>query len=94
MKHFVVVPVANLAGAIPATPSGLGTMELALDKLYQAVPAPTPIPAGDGTLVSLGQRATMILMAAACLAFFVLQRGNLREAMHEIEEVEAAAEAM
>jgi uncharacterized protein (TIRG00374 family) len=94
VKHFVIVPVANLAGAIPATPSGLGTMELAVDKLYQAVPAAIPIPAGDGTLVALGQRATMILMAAVCLAFYVLQRGNLREAMHEIEEVEAVAEAM
>ena len=93
-QHFVIVPVANLAGAIPATPSGLGTMELAVDKLYQAVPAPTPIPAGDGTLVALGQRATMILVAAVCLAFYVLQRGDLREVMHEIEEAEAAAEAM
>ena len=93
-KHFVIVPIANLAGAIPATPSGLGTMELAVDKLYQAVPTASSIPAGDGTLVALGQRATMILVAAVCLAFYVLQRGDLREAMHEIEEVEAAAEAM
>jgi hypothetical protein len=93
-KHFVIVPSANLAGAIPATPSGLGTMELAVDKLYQAVPTPKPIPAGDGTLVSLGQRATMILVAAACLAFYVFERGSLRETWHEIEEAEAAAEAM
>ncbi|MEX2091229.1 MAG: lysylphosphatidylglycerol synthase transmembrane domain-containing protein [Pirellulales bacterium] len=93
-QHFVIVPIANLAGAIPATPSGLGTMELAVDRLYQAVPSASPIPAGDGTLVALGQRATMILVAAGCLAFYILQRGNLREAMHEIEEVEAAAEAM
>lgn len=93
-QHFVIVPSANLAGAIPATPSGLGTMELAVDRLYQAVPGPTPIPAGDGTLVALGQRATMILVAAVCLLFYVLQRGNLREALHEIEEVEAAAEGM
>ncbi|MGD9633027.1 MAG: lysylphosphatidylglycerol synthase transmembrane domain-containing protein [Pirellulales bacterium] len=93
-QHFVIVPSANLAGAIPATPSGLGTMELAVDRLYQAVPNVVPIPAGDGTLVALGQRATMILMAAACLAFYIFERGNLREAMHEIEEAEAAAEAM
>lgn len=92
-QHFVIVPTANLAGAIPATPSGLGTMELAVDKLYQTVPSETPIPAGDGTLVALGQRATMILMAAACLAFYVLERGDLRQALHEIEEVEAAADA-
>jgi uncharacterized protein (TIRG00374 family) len=94
VQHFVIVPVANLAGAIPATPSGLGTMELAVDKLYQAVPTAKPIPAGDGTLVALGQRATMILVAVGCLAFYVLQRGDLREAMHEIEEVEAATEAL
>lgn len=93
-QHFVIVPSANLAGAIPATPSGLGTMELAVDRLYQAVPSTTPIPAGDGTLVALGQRATMILMAAACLAFYVLERGNLQSALHDIEEVEAAVEAM
>ncbi len=94
VKHFVIVPVANLAGAIPATPSGLGTMELALDKLYQAVPTTQKILAGDGTLVALGQRATMILVAAACLAFYVLQRGKLRDVIHEVEEAEAAAEAM
>jgi hypothetical protein len=35
----------------------------------------------------------MILMAAACLAFYVLERGNLRDALHDIEEVEAAAES-
>jgi uncharacterized membrane protein YbhN (UPF0104 family) len=93
-KHFVIIPSANLAGAIPATPSGLGTMELAVDRLYQAVPTSPPIPAGDGTLVSLGQRATMIFMAALCLAFYVLGRGSLREVMHEIEEAEAAGEAL
>jgi uncharacterized protein (TIRG00374 family) len=92
-KHFVIVPTANLAGAIPATPSGLGTMELAVEKLYQAVPKDTPIPTGDGTLVALGQRGTMILFAAVCLMFYVAQRGDLRKAMHEIEEVEAEAEA-
>ena len=93
-QHFVIVPVANLAGAIPATPSGLGTMELAIDKLYQSVPSGTPIPAGDGTLVALGQRATMILVAAICLAFYVLQRGDLREVLHEIEVAEAAGETL
>ena len=89
-QHFVIVPTANLAGAIPATPSGLGTMELAVDKLYQAVPSASAIPAGDGTLVALGQRATMILVAAGCLAFYVMQRGDLREVIHEVEEAEAA----
>jgi hypothetical protein len=68
-------------------------MELAVDKLYQTVPTNIQVPAGDGTLVALGQRATMILVACMCLVFYVIQRGDLREALHEIEEVEAAAEA-
>ena len=93
-EHFVVVPAATMAGAIPATPSGLGTMEAAVDALYQAMPRATAIPAGDGTLVALGQRATMILMAAGCLAFYMLQSGDLREAIHEVEEAEAEAEAV
>ena len=93
-QHFVIVPTANLAGAIPATPSGLGTMEAAVDALYQAVPGELEIPPGDGTLIALGQRATMVLVAAACLAFYVLQRGDLREVIHEVEEAEAAAETI
>jgi uncharacterized protein (TIRG00374 family) len=92
-QHFVIVPVANLAGAIPATPSGLGTMELAVEKLYQAV-AGGAGHAGDGTLVALGQRATMILVAVVCLAYYLAHRGDLREVMHEVEEAEDAAEAM
>lgn len=93
-QHFTVIPVANLAGAIPATPSGLGTMELAVDKLYQVGPATTPIPAGEGTLVALGQRAAMILVAALCLGFYVMERGDLREVIHEVEEAEAAGEML
>jgi glycosyltransferase 2 family protein len=93
-QHFVIVPTANMAGAIPATPSGLGTMELAMDRLYQAQPVSPPIPAGDGTLVALGQRATMILVAALCLVFYVMQRGDLREVIHEVEEAEAAGETL
>ena len=56
-EHFVIVPIANLAGAIPATPSGLGTMELAVEKLYLAVSQEGARHPGDGTLVALGQRA-------------------------------------
>lgn len=93
-QHFMSIPVANLAGAIPATPSGLGTMELAVDKLYQIAPEPTPIPPGEGTLVALGQRSAMIFMAALCLGYYVLERGSLRDVIHEVEEAEAAGEAL
>lgn len=92
-EHFVIVPVANLAGAIPATPSGLGTMELAVEKLYLAVSHDGARHAGDGTLVALGQRATMIAVAAVCLAYYLAQRGDLREVMQEAEEAAEAEES-
>lgn len=90
VQHFVIVPVASLAGAIPATPSGLGTMEAAIDALYQSVPSEVAVPPGDGTLVALAQRVSMILVAVVCLAFYLLQRSDLREVIHDVEE---AAEA-
>ena len=93
-EHFVVVPAALMAGSIPATPSGLGTMEAAVDQLYQAMPRATAVPAGDGTLVALGQRATMILTAAGCFAFYLLGSGKLRDVIHEVEQAEAEAETM
>jgi hypothetical protein len=91
-QHFVIIPAATLAGAIPATPSGLGAMEAAVNALYQAVPSPATIPPGDGTLVALGQRATMILVAVVCLVFYLSRRTDLRNVMHEVEEAIEEAE--
>ena len=42
--------------------------------------------------MALGQRATMILVAVGCLLFYVLQRGDLREVIHELEEADAEAD--
>lgn len=92
VQHFMIVPIANLAGAIPATPSGLGTLEAAVDTLYQAVPSATTIPPGDGTMVALAQRLTMIIVAGACVLFYVTQKSDLRQVLHEAEEA-AEAEA-
>jgi hypothetical protein len=90
-EHFVIVPVANLAGAIPATPSGLGTLELAIEKLYLAVSDAAVRRPGDGTLVALGQRASMVAVACVCLAFYLTQRNGLRNVLREAD-AEANAE--
>jgi len=92
-EHFVIVPVANLAGAIPATPSGLGTLELAVEKMYLAVQGAATNKPGDGTLVALGQRATMILVAVSCLAYYLAHQADLRETIHDLEEAAEAAES-
>ncbi|HEX3599108.1 MAG TPA: lysylphosphatidylglycerol synthase transmembrane domain-containing protein, partial [Lacipirellulaceae bacterium] len=37
-EHVVIVPMAGVVGAVPLTPSGLGTMEYAVEELYKAMP--------------------------------------------------------
>ena len=89
VEHLVVVPVASLAGAIPATPNGLGTQELALELLYRAIPS-SGVLEGDGTMVALAQRLTMMAVALIGLIFYLTHRAELRQVY---EEAEAAAES-
>jgi uncharacterized protein (TIRG00374 family) len=88
-QHFLIVPVANMAGAIPATPSGLGTLEAAAEALYQAVPGNPEIIPGDGTLVALAHRATISVVALIGITYYVSQRAGLCDVLTEME---AAAE--
>lgn len=85
-QHVVIVPVAGMVSAIPLTPSGLGTMEFAVEELYKAMPNGAAIHPGDGTLVGLGRRVTDIVVALAGLAFYLTHR-------REVDEVLAEAEA-
>ena len=84
-QHLLIVPVANMAGAIPATPSGLGTLEAAAEALYQAVPRNPGIAPGDGTLVALAHRVTMIAVAVIGMAYYVSQRSELGDVLTEME---------
>jgi glycosyltransferase 2 family protein len=84
-QHLMIVPAANMAGAIPATPSGLGTLEAAVEALYQAVPGNSGILPGDGTLVALAHRVTMIAVAMIGMIYYVSQRAELSEVLNEVE---------
>jgi uncharacterized membrane protein YbhN (UPF0104 family) len=85
-QHVVIVPVSALVGAIPLTPSGVGTMELAVEELYKALPGGDQVHKGDGTFVGLGRRATEVAVALIGLVFYLSHR-------REVEEVYAEAEA-
>lgn len=86
-QHVVIVPVAGIVSAIPLTPSGLGTMEFAVEELYKAMPNGAAIHQGDGTLVGLGRRATDIVVALAGLAFYLTHRREVDEVLAEAEEL-------
>ena len=78
-QHLLIVPVANMAGAIPATPSGLGDAGSGgRSALYQAVPGNSGIVPGDGTLVALAHRVTMIAVAMIGMVYYVSQRAELQ----------------
>jgi len=84
-EHLVLVPVAGLVGAIPLTPNGLGTTELAIETLYKTMPGGVAVATGDGTLVALGRRVTDLVVAFFGIAFYLSHR-------REVEEVFAEAE--
>jgi uncharacterized protein (TIRG00374 family) len=88
-EHVVIVPLAGVAGAIPLTPSGLGTMEFAVEELYRAMPGGAHVVKGDGTLVALGRRVTDIVVAMIGLGFYF---GHRREVRQVIAEAEAVAD--
>jgi uncharacterized protein (TIRG00374 family) len=87
-EHFVVVPVANMVGAIPATPSGLGTKEAAVDLLYRTMPSGNGIVEGDGTLVTLAHRVTEMAGAILGIMYYLSHRKEVDDVYHEVEELE------
>ncbi len=86
-EHLMIVPVAGLVGAIPITPSGLGTLELAVEELYRAVPGGGAVERGDGTLVALARRVTELAVALVGLMFYFMHRREVEEVYAEAEEI-------
>jgi uncharacterized membrane protein YbhN (UPF0104 family) len=89
-EHYVIVPVANMVGAIPATPNGLGTREAAVDVLYRTVSSNERIAKGVGTMVTLAFRVTEMAVAVLGLAYYLCHRSEVREVYQEAEEVAEA----
>jgi uncharacterized protein (TIRG00374 family) len=86
-EHLMIVPVAGLVGAIPVTPSGLGTLELAVEELYKAVPGGNRIERGDGALVAMARRVTELAVALLGLVFYLTHRREVEEVYAEAEEI-------
>jgi len=66
--HLVIVPLANVAAALPVAPAGLGVTEAAMEWLYKVIPA-TPTVA-SGTLVALIYEIVKVLMAVIGIVFY------------------------
>jgi len=77
-EHCVISPLAGVAGALPLTPGGLGTYELALSYLYDILSPPDHV--GRGIVVSLVVRVCLILVAGVGVAFYFSSRAEIEEA--------------
>ena len=82
--HFVIIPLALVAGAIPLPLAGLGALELAMEKLYVAVASDCAT--GLGLIVSLAYRVITILIALVGVAFYLGRRREVAEVLHKAEE--------
>lgn len=85
-EHLVIVPTAGLVGAIPITPSGLGTLELAVEELYKTMPGGDKKRQGDGTMVALARRATEVAVALIGLVYYLTHLRTMREVYAEAED--------
>jgi len=86
--HFIIVPLSMVAGALPLTPAGLGSFELAMDELYVHIPAGGP---GDaiGVLIAIAFRIVTIAIAAVGVVYYWICRREIQEVLHEVEETQA-----
>ena len=89
LEHLFVVPLSVIAGAIPITPNGLGTLEAAVEALYQAVPSGAAVIPGDGTIVALGHRICTMFVAGVGMVFYATQRAQMRAATGKPPAVDA-----
>ena len=84
LDHFIIVPLANVVGALPISPSGLGTFELAMGYLYDHVPT-DGVGMGKGLVVALSYRTIQIGVACIGIVIYFLNRRQVVEALKESE---------
>ncbi|MCC6123588.1 MAG: flippase-like domain-containing protein [Pirellulales bacterium] len=81
-KHFVIMPLSSATAVIPFA---MGPLEFMLDFLYANVPAAAGavIPQGQGLVVALCYRLITVFIAALGAYYYLGNRKEVAEAMHE-----------
>jgi uncharacterized membrane protein YbhN (UPF0104 family) len=78
---FVIVPPSMMAGALP-----IGFYEVVITLLFRAA-SPPGAPENMGLLIALGYRVTQILIATIGVGYWLAGRREVRELMHEAQEL-------
>jgi uncharacterized membrane protein YbhN (UPF0104 family) len=82
-EHFVIVPLANVAGGLPFTPGGLGTFEVAMERLYKWLPATAN---DQGIIVALAYRWMTIVIALIGVIYYWSSRSEVSALLAKAEE--------
>jgi glycosyltransferase 2 family protein len=83
---FVIVPLSMIAGALP-----IGFYEVAITLLFRAV-SPPGAPENIGLVVALAYRIIQISIATIGVGYWLTGRREVRELMHEAEDLPPADE--
>ena len=81
---MIIVPLSNVAGAVPFMPGGFGTFELAMEELYFYVPERGLHKVG--VLVALSYRIVTVAIAAIGVVFYWTSRREVRDVMKAAKE--------
>ena len=85
-QHFVVMPLSAAMGVIPLP---FGPFEAVLDSFYATlVPG---VAKGQGLVVALAYRLITVLIAALGTPYYLFNRREMAEVIHETEEEELVA---
>lgn len=87
-EHFVIVPLAMVASALPISPAGLGVMEAAMESLYHLVPAEATV--ASGTLVALVFELVKLTVAGIGTLFYWTAPAEVRDSMSDGDVAEVA----
>lgn len=80
-EHFVIVPLAMVASALPISPAGLGVMEAAMESLYHLVPAEATV--ASGTLVALVFELVKLTVAGIGTLFYWTAPAEVRDSVSD-----------
>lgn len=84
-QQWIIWPLAAAAGALPISPAGLGTFEVAYAELYDQWQVGDA--AGEGLIVAILFRILCLVTAAVGLIFYLSQRSEVTAAVEAARSV-------
>lgn len=80
LEQLIIIPLSNVASALPFTPAGLGAFELAMDELFKRIPADTD---ASGGIVALAFRVSTIIVAGIGAIVYIASKREVEQVLAE-----------